>query len=314
MTLNGRLYGKGLIHDHKPDPRGILNDRHLMPPFSVLNTREAFWQNRKRKWLKWVGIRSEEGREDELTYSIPLLLSDGRQGRKVETQTSVFDPVLTELAYTWWAVPGGVILDPFAGGSVRGIVAAMLGYKYWGCELRQEQVDGNKKQLLEDHCNPHKPRWLCGDSLVRVDEAPAGDFIFSCPPYGPLEKYSDDPRDISNMTYEEFLTPYRAIIAKTVDKLKDNSFAAWVVGNFRDKETGTMYDFVGDTVRAFKRAGAAFYNDAVLINNVGSAAMRANTSFKRGHRKLVKLHQNLLTFVKGDPKLAAAKVAPIVED
>lgn len=34
--------------------------------------------------------------------------------------TSVFDPVLCEVAYTWFCPKGGAILDPFCGGSVRG--------------------------------------------------------------------------------------------------------------------------------------------------------------------------------------------------
>src|SRR5688572_4612648 len=49
--------------------------------------------------------------------------------------TSIFDPVLCELIYRWFVPPGGLVLDPFAGGSVRGIVAAMLGRRYVGVEL-----------------------------------------------------------------------------------------------------------------------------------------------------------------------------------
>ena len=41
--------------------------------------------------------------------------------------TSIFDPVLCEIAYRWFCPPAGRVLDPFAGGSVRGIVAALLG-------------------------------------------------------------------------------------------------------------------------------------------------------------------------------------------
>jgi hypothetical protein len=42
-------------------PRGNLSDRFLIPPFSVLNAREGWWQNRKRAWLA-LGIKSEVGR------------------------------------------------------------------------------------------------------------------------------------------------------------------------------------------------------------------------------------------------------------
>lgn len=63
------------------------------------------------------------------------------------TGTSVFDPVLCELIYRWFCPQGGRILDPFAGGSVRGIVAGYLGYEYVGIELRPEQVEANQGQL-----------------------------------------------------------------------------------------------------------------------------------------------------------------------
>ena len=65
------------------------------------------------------------------------------------TGTSIFDPVLCELAYRWWCPPGGLVLDPFAGGSVRGVVAAKLGRPYVGVELRAEQVDANRVQWDE---------------------------------------------------------------------------------------------------------------------------------------------------------------------
>jgi len=37
-------------------------------------------------------------------------------------------PVLAEIMYTWFCAKDGMVLDPFAGGHVRGIVAAMLMY------------------------------------------------------------------------------------------------------------------------------------------------------------------------------------------
>ena len=52
---------------------------------------------------------------------------DGGESAATQSGTSIFDPVLCELAYRWFCPPGGVVLDPFAGGSVRGIVASKLG-------------------------------------------------------------------------------------------------------------------------------------------------------------------------------------------
>jgi len=43
------------------EPKGKLSDRFMIPPFSVLNAREGWWQDRKRAWLA-LGIKSELGR------------------------------------------------------------------------------------------------------------------------------------------------------------------------------------------------------------------------------------------------------------
>jgi hypothetical protein len=42
-------------------PKGNLADRFGIPPFSVLNAREGWWQERKNAWLA-LGIKSELGR------------------------------------------------------------------------------------------------------------------------------------------------------------------------------------------------------------------------------------------------------------
>lgn len=43
------------------EPKGKLSDRFMLPPFSVFNAREGWWQDRKRAWLA-LGIKSELGR------------------------------------------------------------------------------------------------------------------------------------------------------------------------------------------------------------------------------------------------------------
>ena len=80
--------------------------------------------------------------------------------------TSIFDPVLCELVYTWFNLPNGKILDPFAGGSVRGIVASKLGHKYFGNDLRGEQIDANYENAKEVINDANlMPNWTVGDSL-----------------------------------------------------------------------------------------------------------------------------------------------------
>lgn len=319
LVIDGESDGLG-----EKQETGSLSDRFMLPPFTVLNARDGWWQDRKMAWLA-LGIKSEEGRDavvftgqdgvNKIRSSAPggsNMVASYKNGKRetglvAENGTSIFDPVLCEIAYRWFSLSGGVVLDPFAGGSVRGIVASKLGRRYIGHELRQEQVDANRVQggeICVDDELP--PAWICGDSRT-IDRTCAdvdADFVFSCPPYADLEVYSDDTKDLSTMGYEEFKSAYFEIIAKACARLKKDRFACFVVGEVRDKK-GNYYDFVGDTVEAFKAAGLHYYNEAILVTAVGSLPIRAGKQFSAS-RKLGKTHQNILVFVKGDGKKAAA--------
>ena len=291
-----------------------LRDILFVPPFSVFDTKQGSWQRRRNKW-KALGIESELGLKVDGAHFAGRHRQAERSGKKPAESTqrildvgehSIFDPVVCELAYLWFSGKENArILDPFAGGSVRGIVAATLGHDYTGIELRPEQVKSNIKQankIFKD--KEKKPKWIVGDSNKILDNLNDGvqsnqleefDFIFSCPPYGNLEIYSDMQDDISNMEYPQFLKIYESIIAKSCNLLKQGELACFVVGEFRDKK-GHFYGFVPDTINAFKKCGMKFYNEIILLNAIGSASVRANTSMK--NRKVVKIHQNVLVFKK----------------
>lgn len=229
-----------------------------------------------------------------------------------QTGISIFDPTLCELIYTWFCPKPGTILDPFAGGSVRGIVASKLGRRYHGIDLRQEQVDANQEQASEICSKDIAPTWYCGDSLNVADLITAREFdmLFTCPPYADLEVYSDDPRDISTMAYDKFMATYEAILMRSVALLAPNRFAAVVVGEVRNKKTGFYRGFVPDTIRAMEKAGAGYYNEIILVTAVGSLPLRAGRTFE-ATRKIGKTHQNILVFCKGDPKLATKACGPL---
>ena len=551
-----------------------LAERFIVPPFSVLDGRAGYWRDRKKQWLSF-GIKSEIGREGNLAYRIKDYESWNAGKKRPDgtfVSTSVFDPVLTELVYRWFSAPGGKVFDPFAGGSVRGIVAAITGRDYTGIELRPEQVAANRQQAVdilqrqpEDalettsdpaaltpvqrrgdawvkrddafvfggvnggkvrtclaiarkaslglvtagarqspqanlvarvgkglglpvrvHCpsgarmpemdaaeqagaevvehfagrntviiararedaaasgwtevpfgmespeaieqtrrqvanipegvrrivvsagsgtslsgilhgladagrktpvigvvvgsdpsarldkyappnwreqvtlvktdtpyeepapvtnwrgveldayyeakaamfvepddclwvickrQTHKPaqredydyvpRWIEGDSRNADELAPGEyDLVFSCPPYANKEVYSDDPLDLSTMTYPDFLAAYREIIKRSCAMLRENRFAAFVVGEVRGPDGHAYLNFVGETVKAFEDAGMRYYNEAIVVTPIGSAAILSGRQMK-ATRKLAKVHQNLLVFVKGDPAVAA---------
>lgn len=318
--------------------RPTLAERFLIPPFSVLNARSGEWQSRKKEWIKSFGIDSAKGREDCVSMSrgapgitpsfyhkkqkkekeigksltnqefFEIYINEQPKDSQIKNTNSggilsIFDPVLAEVCYYWFCPNAGSILDPFAGGSVRGIVAAETGHKYCGVDLRQEQIDANNEQveeLLTD--GKKKPIYICGNSL-NIDKLvnEKYDMVFSCPPYFDLEKYSDDKNDLSNLDYEDFKKQYAEIIRKSVEKLKEDRFAVFVVGEVRNKKNGIYRNFVSQTIDAFISAGMQYYDEIILVNVSASGGLRATKQFNTT-RKVVKTHQNVLVFYKGNPK------------
>jgi hypothetical protein len=362
-----------------------LNDRFVVPPFSVLDTRQGYWRERKRQWLT-MGIRSELGRgENQLVpsasgdYLTPVpgtslahegairmnvakppapgikselgrgknllgfseavqnwgygrgegkpLLSSGtpRAGMGGDWDlaagenawggagTSIFDPVLCEIVYRWFSPHGGAVLDPFAGGSVRGIVASTLERIYVGVDLSAQQIAANQANAAELGTQP-RPTWLTGDSRNIGALAPGSyDLVFTCPPYADLEVYSDDPADISTLGYADFVDAYRHILRETVALLAPDRFACIVVSEVREERRGCYRGLVPDTIRAMQDAGCELWNEAILVNAVGTLALRVSRNFSP-NRKLGRGHQNVLVFCKGSGSAAAAACGPVRSD
>lgn len=294
------------LFEIEAEPTAFLRDRFGEPPFTVLDRRGGSWLARDRKW-KALGIESEIGRGEDLAYKITASYMP-----KFKSGTSIFSPTLAELMVRWYSKDGSAILDPFAGGSVRGIVSSLLGRDYTGIELRTEQVEANEGQtyLADQH---HLPTWHAGDSThvqALVGPGYGADMIMSCPPYAYLEQYSDDPRDLSSMTYPDFLDAYRHIIQQSTALLRPDRFAVWVVGEVREKGgDGSLLGLVPDTIQAFRDAGLEPYNDHIIITPVGTTALRAPRQFDVG-RKAGRTHEYCLVFVKGNARAATDWLGP----
>jgi len=328
------------------EPGPNLAERFLVPPLSVLDMRQGYWRQRRAWWME-KGLRSEVGRGRNLLGMSETVLNSGdgmgakvanaeatipdyyKRLKRLGTQeaviedylerggggggTSIFDPVLCELMYRWYCPPGARILDPFSGGSVRGVVAALLGHTYHGFELREEQIEANREQRTEILGTPsNPPRWFKGDASDllrdRSDEA-LYDFMFTCPPYWNLERYSEDPRDLSNMMWPEFVDALSEILAGALDCLNNNRFAAVVIGDVRN-ERGDVVPFERAVTSAMNSAGAELYNDAILVGPAASAALRASRIFKGG-RKLARVHQRVLIYCKGAWKIAQEEIGEV---
>ncbi len=321
----------------KSNGQASLSERFVLPPFSVLDARQGYWQNRKRMWLA-MGVDPTLGRGDNLLdFSNSVRLGTRYQRRlatsinikswideKVEngelnapsqTGTSSFDPVLCELVYRWFTPPKGSVLDPCVGGPMAGIVACTIGRSYTGIDIRPEQIEANRLQSITI-CPNGNFNWIVGDATnaTTLCANQQYDLLYSCPPYADLEIYSDNPCDLSTMNYDKFLVAYTRMIEESCSLLRDDRFAVFVVGDIRDKETGYYRNFVSETIQAFHSAGLELYNDMVLITAIGSLPLRISKQFV-GYRKVGKAHQNVLVFLKGDVGKAVKACGPVdVED
>lgn len=307
-----------------------LFDRFIVPPFSILDTRKGYWQDRKKMWYERMGDLGQS-RSDKLVTSLEIKYKDlyqrtrehrkelgisfkeyldkyvtkedlEREQAKIVAQgVSIFDPVVSELMCKWFTPNSdSKIFDCFAGDTAKGLVFSMCGFKFTGIELRPEQVEINKQVITT---NDADAVYICddGQNVANHIEAESQDMLFSCPPYFDLEKYSGLPNDASNQgSYEDFIQILQNAFTAAIACLKDNRFAVIVVGDVRDKNTGFYYDFCGDIKRIFRENGVRLYNEIILVEQTASTALRASRYMDS--RKVAKTHQHILVFFKGNPK------------
>ena len=272
---------------------GKLVDRFIVPPFSVLDTKKDYWKERKAFWLEKTGDLSltRDGEYGTIGGGREDLLNNINGG------TSNFDPVLAELIMKWFGPAGGAILDPFAGEQTKGVVAGELGFEYHAVDIRADQVAVDR-EATGAYKNIH---YYVGDSndIAKLVSRRDFDLCFTSPPYYDLEVYSKD--DLSALgTYEEFMAQYKNIFAQCYAMLHDDAFLVVKVGEIRNKSDGEYRNFVGDNISVMREIGFKYYNEIILYQSIGTAAIRANRAMR--NRKMVKVHQNVLVFYKGDPR------------
>ena len=297
------LFEQKQQHVHK----NILAEKYIVNPFSILKRASSAWKDRKHYWED-MGIASKEGRETKRYNAMPYNISAARDYNTEDTEhISMFDPTLCELMYKWFSKEGDKILDPFAGGSVRGIIASILGRNYIGIDLSQKQVIANWEQyddMSKKYIKTGTASWISGDSEYALDKLDGTyQMLFTCPPYYNLEQYTRDVRDLSRQaTYDAFLIKYTAILNKAFAKLDMNAgaFVVIVVSEIRNfKAGGEFYGLVPDTINICRNAGLKYYNEIILEDPIGSLPLRGPQYFEQS-RKVGRTHQNVLVFYAGD--------------
>lgn len=290
-------------------PSTLLKDKYIVPPFSILDAKSGYWMERKQEWERVLQDRTDNVRNTTAKGNTPYINQfDTEEFKGARSpgagDISTFDPFLCEVLIKWFSKPGMTILDPFAGGVVRGAISQILGRQYDGIDICKEQIQHNFNQwnyIADKYTLEGYPVYHLGDSENALDNMQNEyfDMMLTCPPYYNLEVYTNNSNDLSNQkTYTDFIHKFTIIIDKCYNKLKDNSFAVIVVEEIRD-DNGIMYGFVPDTIKAFTQAGFKYYNEMILENRIVSLGIRCPKYFDRS-RKVGRHHQNVLVFYKGD--------------
>lgn len=266
-------------------------------PWTVLRKDSKTWQDQRKALIAEHHLDDRAGRPDVAIYSG----AKTKTHQRISGGASVFDPLLAKTLTAWYTPAGGKIIDPFAGGPTRGVIAHSMSRDYTGVDLMADQVDRNR----EDHPGPV---WIHGaaQDIIPTLDACSFDAALTCPPYWNLEQYTDDPRDLSTMTLDQFQEVHSSIIRETARILADNSFAVWIIGDKRDNH-GHLAGLPWHTIAAFADAGMPLVNDHILVTPIGSKFWTIGRTF-RATRSASRTHQYILVFVKGDRREATRKI------
>ncbi len=121
------------------DTPNKLSDNFIVPPFSVLDTRQGYWVERKKTWKRIIGDNAD-ARKNAKSITNQGWTGNTGNGIKKLSEVSILDPVLAEIVNLWFGLPNCKTFDCFAGDTVFGYVSDSMGNSFTGIELRQEQL------------------------------------------------------------------------------------------------------------------------------------------------------------------------------
>jgi DNA modification methylase len=208
---------------------------------------------------------------------------------------SIMPAELVEFFVKFYAKPGDVYLDPFMGQGVQMQVAKILGLHYYGFDLSTEffgyidsvrsKIDDGKTVLNITNGDSRFPSNI-PDGI--------GDFSFHSPPYWDIENYGDEPGQLGNGSYEEFLVGMRDVARAWLPKFKPGAFHVVNVNDFR--KDGRFYPYHADTIRVYKEAGWELFDTWIIAGLLISASASIFARGKIERRIAPKVHEYALVF------------------
>ncbi len=207
---------------------------------------------------------------------------------------ATFPKKLSDRIISLYSAKGDLVLDPFLGTGTSVLSALELERKAVGFELSSEFYEIALQTLQESGQNLFSAKdykIIQGDCLNLIDtlENDSISLTLTSPPYADLihkvvddrqnrhkksafvvdnnattRIYSQDKRDLGNMSFEPYMQAVKKIMQKLYTKTKPNGYNVWVVKDYRDTKNKIPYvDLHTHIAQAGMQAGFK-YHDLII--------------------------------------------------
>jgi DNA modification methylase len=223
----------------------------------------------------------------QLSRNVWSDLSSPRDARHLE-HGAVFPVKLADRLIRMFSGPGDLVCDPFAGVGSTLVAAAAAGRRSIGIELNPRfaalarEWAGEDAGLVVGDARDLAAHVGAGSVQLTVTSPPYADFIqrsvrdrerthktsrLVARNGSRVRRYSDDPRDLGNLPYDEFLQACGAILADLRACTRPGGYAVWIVKDHRLPPERPYVPFHSDLARAGEGAGWLWHDLIVWDQN-----------------------------------------------
>lgn len=210
------------------------------------------------------------------------------RSEKQKVHGASFPESLAEQQIRIYTKKGETVLDPFVGVGTTLDVARRLERNGIGIELNSDFVELAKEDLKNQMIDGDTHQQVIHDDVRNIRShlgKETVDFILTSPPYATLlnsikgnfaykwrehskldikenpEPYSENKRNLCNLSYDEFFEEMDKIFRDLYYILKEDCYSVWVVKDYRDVDHGKPYiNFHGDIIESAEKAGFTLWD------------------------------------------------------
>ena len=251
----------------------------------------------------------------ELSNVINLVNHDEKiRNKKSETRFGITDVRLHQMnpdqchfSLGYYTNPNDLILDPFSGRATTAITSLYLQRRFIGFELNAA-ANQKTREVIQKHMDVPDENWklIDGDGCdmhYLKDEIQILDGVFTSPPYyNKAESYSDDPRDLCNMSVEQFDERIDVMFSNLKRLLKKSDYekkifhpAIFTVGTARRGKDGII-DMTHTFQRIAKEHDFTFWDQCFMELNNPHLVQSLTRNYQ--HRFVNKNYESQIVFVR----------------